>query len=423
MRSVSGVLPAVRGRLPGLMIGAVMAMVSVAAAKAAEPAAEPLRIPVHVFAGTPRGPFQTGTFEELWIDSARDENTTSDPADKRHLMVQIWYPAAFKGDPPRAAYALHRDLYPHDEDASWMDDAAAVRTTSVLNAPLAANPVPFPVLLYNPGGGHPPFSGTAQTEYLASHGYVVVAIGHTGLTRIERFPDGYVYKPDVNDAEVSDGEAKGMTETERFRLQVKRYAERMMPVQVQDIRFVLDRLQAMNGDRRSRFHQRLNLDKVGSLGWSLGGALSLQATRDEPRVKAGVNLDGWLYTDVSETGTHRPIMQMHGAGLPSSDLERSAADHELATVADTRTWSLYAKTDADWYDLTLNGAEHGHFADRTLFERIDVALMHPRLAHDIVNRFTLEFFDKYLRGATETPLLSQKQVYPETTLLKSGAKK
>jgi hypothetical protein len=47
---------------------------------------------------------------------------------------------------------------------------------------------------------------------------------------------------------------------------------------------------------------------------------------------------------------------------------------------------------------------------------------HPRLGHDIVNRFTLEFFDKYLRDAQATPLLSQEQVYPDTELLKSAQK-
>jgi dienelactone hydrolase len=57
------------------------------------------------------------------------------------------------------------------------------------------------------------------------------------------------------------------------------------------------------GSRADRFYRRLDLESVGALGWSLGGVLALQASRDEPRIKAAVNLDGWLYTDVPETGT------------------------------------------------------------------------------------------------------------------------
>lgn len=376
-----------------------------------------IRIPPNVFAGDQRGPWQTGTFEALWIDEQRDETTTSDPADKRHLMVQVWYPAAFKGDPPRAPYALHRELYPDDEDARWLDDAKSVRTNSVLNAPLAPWPMRFAVLIYNPGGHHPHFSATFQTEFLASHGYVVVAIGHTGLTRIERFPDGYRYRPDQNDSMVSDAQAAGLAEVERFRLQVRQRARLLMPVHVKDIGFVLDRLQTLNETRRSRFHQRLDLDRVGSLGWSLGGALSLQASRDEPRIKAAVNLDGWLYTDVPQTGTHRPIMQIFGDGAMFFDHPgQTAAGRELALAADGLRWELYARTDADWYDLTLRTATHGHFSDRTLFEPADPEYMHPRLAHDIINRFTLEFFDRYLRQSTATPLLDGKQRYGDTQL-------
>ncbi|MBL8271298.1 alpha/beta hydrolase family protein [Steroidobacter sp.] len=383
-------------------------------------AGAPFRVSRDVFAGDQRGPWQTGTFEELWIDEQRDETTTSDPTDKRHLMVQVWYPAAVKGDALRAPYALHRELYPQDEDARWLDDSKHVRTTSVLNAPLAEQPARFPILIYNPGGYHPHFSATFQTEFLASHGYIVVAIGHTGLTRIERFPNGDNYRPDQNLPFVDDAQAQGLAEVERFRLQVERFSTLLMPVHVKDIGFVLDRLQALNQTKRSRFYHRLDLDRVGSLGWSLGGALSLQAGRDDPRIKAAVNLDGWLYTDVTQTGTRRPIMQIFGdaSGLPG-DAEPSAADRELSATADSLRWQLYRRTEADWYDLTLLTATHGHFSDRTLFEPESAKYMHPRLAHDIVNQATLEFFDKYLRQVTETPLLSGQRPYGQLKLRSS----
>lgn len=400
---------------------ALLLLVATCASGSEAPASANFRIPPNVFAGDQRGPWQTGTVEELWVDEQRDETTTSDPADKRHLMVQVWYPAAFKGDPPRAPYALHRELYPHDDDASWLDDAKDVRTNSVLNAPMAAQPERFPVLIYNPGGFHPHFSATFQTEFLASHGYVVVAIGHTGLNRIERFPDGYHYRPDQNLPFHDDAQTQKLPEAEQFRLQVKRYSQLLMPVQVKDIGFVLDRLQALNGTQRSRFYQRLDLERVGSLGWSLGGALSLQASRDEPRIKAAVNLDGWLYTDVPQTGTRRPIMQISGDSSQSFEQHQTAADRELSSAADGLRWQLYAKSDADWYDITLDTATHGHFSDRTLFEPADARYMHPRLAHEIVNRATLEFFDKYLRQSADTPLLSGRQRYAQVELRSGNA--
>ncbi|MBL8268634.1 MAG: hypothetical protein JNL55_19740, partial [Steroidobacter sp.] len=150
-------------------------------------------VPAQLFAGEPRGPYETGTFEELWLNAALDDPSTADPRDKRKVLVQIWYPAAPARNAKRAPYVIHPELYAKDH---WSRKLAHVTTQSALNAPVASATGAFPVLLYNHGGGQPHFSTTFQTEFLASQGYVVVAIGHPGANDIERFPDG---KPYVND--------------------------------------------------------------------------------------------------------------------------------------------------------------------------------------------------------------------------------
>jgi predicted dienelactone hydrolase len=371
----------------------------------------------NVFDADPRGPHRTGTFEELWVDAGQEETTTSDPHDKRRLMVQLWYPATFEGDPPRAPYVLRRELYAPNDEARWLDELKDVRTTSVLNAAVASGSGPFPVLLYNPGSGYPHFTGTAQTEFLASHGYVVVAIGHTGLSGIERFPDGYAYRPDVYDMLAADPRDEGLSRAEQLLSKVRNASEKRLPILMRDIHFVLDRLQSLNSTSGSRFHGRLDLDRIGSFGWSAGGSLSIQAGRDEPRIKAAVNLDGNLYTTVQETGTSRPILMMHQEGSPWAQPEAvDAAERERLALHGALMWQLYARTGAkaDWYDVTLKRAQHGNFADLALFDPADPAFIHPRLAHDIVNRYTLEFFDRYLRSAVKTPLLSGDQSYPES---------
>lgn len=375
------------------------------------------QVPERVFSGDARGPYRTGTFEELWVDERRDEATTSVPGDKRHLMVQIWYPAQPPVDPVPAPYALHRELYPRDEDQSWLDRARHVLTTSALEAPLAALPRRFPVLIYNPGSGYPPFSATFQTEFLASHGYVVVAVGHSDVSRIERFPDGVGYHRDRNVPQVSDEQRRSMSAVDELWSWIRQISQWETSLHVRDISFVLDTLQARATTRGSFFFERLDLDRVGSLGWSLGGAASFQASRDEPRIKAAANFDGRLYTDAVDTGTRRPILMVHGdrrLGPPPS-----AADREVRLVGDSLFWRMFAKTEADWYDLTLRGAHHQHFSDLTLLRAADPQYLHPRLAHDIVNEFTLEFFDKYLRGRTDTPLLSGARRYPDTQLITS----
>ncbi len=377
---------------------------------------------VDLFASDPRGPYDTGTFEQMWIDEQSGEPTTNDPGDKRHLMIQFWYPATIKPNAARAPYVLHPELY-SDKLGKWFPFAKTVRTNSVLHAPLLASDKPFPVVIYNPGGGNPHFTGTSQTEYLASQGYVVVAIGHTGLNGIERFPDGYDYQLDSGDPEPTAAERQTMSDADAFRLEVERTAKTMMPLHVQDISFVLDRLQTMNAKAGDRFRGRLDLEHIGSMGWSLGGALSLQASRDEPRIKAAINLDGWLYTDVYQTGTHRPVMQIH----QSEDVmflkpKQSAAKRQTMSFANSLLWQFFSKTDADWFDVTLQRAHHGHFSDRILLAPWEEQYMHPRLAHQITNQLTLEFFDKYLKGSTETPFLSGIRTWSQVQILQQPAR-
>ena len=46
-----------------------------------------------VFPPEPGGQFPVGVRSYFWIDEDRGEAFTADPTDKRHLLVQVWYPA------------------------------------------------------------------------------------------------------------------------------------------------------------------------------------------------------------------------------------------------------------------------------------------------------------------------------------------
>jgi hypothetical protein len=71
--------------------------------------------------GSERGPYSTGTIEDFWVDENRGELTTADPTDKRHVMVQIWYPTE-ASDGEKASYVLTPELF--GESARWWLDPA-----------------------------------------------------------------------------------------------------------------------------------------------------------------------------------------------------------------------------------------------------------------------------------------------------------
>ncbi|MBL8271468.1 alpha/beta hydrolase family protein [Steroidobacter sp.] len=386
-------------------------------------AAAEFRVPTQVFAGEPRGPYQTGTFQELWVNTAQDDPSTADPNDKRKMMVQVWYPASPPANAKRAPYAINPQLYAKDH---WVQKLSHVQTQSVLNAPLVASPRRLPILLYNHGNTQPHFSATFQTEFLASQGYVVVAIDHPGSSNIERFLDGTSYRNDGQKWQARPNQAgRGLN---REALEYG-FANSDISLFVKDMSFVLDRLTALHADPKSRFHQRLDLERVGALGWSLGGVASLQASRDDARIKAAADLDGWAHgiagpKGVVTLGSERPVLLMFNpfnAGLatpPQPGGEVDAGYIEAYTSAALHFWQLLHRSTNDWYHLTIARTHHGTFSDMPLFEPASTNDLHPRAAHAIINAYTLEFFDRYVRGVEKTPLLSGETNYPEVTLLR-----
>src|SRR6185369_11752027 len=79
---------------------------------------------------------------------------------------------------------------------------------------------------------------------------------------------------------------------------------------IADSRFILDRIEEINR-APGPFRGRLDLDRIGMLGWSFGGAAALETGRIDPRVKAAVNHDGGLYGGVWTQPTTAPFMLIH----------------------------------------------------------------------------------------------------------------
>jgi hypothetical protein len=72
-------------------------------------AALPWMIPVFRFP-EPQGPYGIGTAIYHWRDANRAEIITSDPNDRRELMVQLWYPTHRNRPSQRASYVNGSDL-------------------------------------------------------------------------------------------------------------------------------------------------------------------------------------------------------------------------------------------------------------------------------------------------------------------------
>ncbi len=162
----------------------------------------------------PSGPFAVGTVDRVMVDPARTDLYRYSPPTNA-LMVTFWYPA----DPPAAGalpttiwdekFAVDTSFYSfYRADTRWASLAPKLLGHRFRDLPLVGTAAKYPVVLHSHG-----FAGSRRTqsqvaEELASHGYVVVAVGHTDCFGTE-FPDGRYLHGNVSGSADVSGEAQG----------------------------------------------------------------------------------------------------------------------------------------------------------------------------------------------------------------------
>jgi dienelactone hydrolase len=360
----------------------------------------------------PKGPFAVGTHEYLWIDQKRDEPFTKDPTDRRRLLARVWYPAEKVPGKEAARYVPEVNEFP---EKSIYRRGQNIKTNAVTDAPLAKGKARFPVLVYQPGGGTARFVGTFQAEEFASQGYIVVSTDHAGFSETILFPDGFRFQADLMLAP---------KETGNFRDDVLKnwdwLNKEVFPTWIADATYTLDKLTELDRMPQGLFYKRLDLSRIGMLGWSFGGATAMQMSRNDRRVKAVVDQDGQLFGDVRDKGTSRPFMVLHhGNEDKPPKPEQAEVMKEMIAITKAQIKSLLEHSTNDWYEVTIAKTQHGHFSDFLLFYPPNPKDLDIRRAHEIIIAYTLAFFDKYLRGKKPDLLQAPSARYPEVTFKKS----
>ncbi|NOT42388.1 MAG: carboxylic ester hydrolase [Alphaproteobacteria bacterium] len=355
----------------------------------------PLAFPVLRFPA-PTGPHAIGTLTYHWVDAARPEIFTADPNDQRELTVQVWYPARANPSAPRAPYM---------RDGSVLAPVARLlhlpgwvfthlkydMTNAMPSAPMADGAEVFPVLIFSHGRGGVRLHNTFQVEELVSHGYVVAAIDHPYAAAGVDFPDGRRANFDT-------------------RMMDRRFQDRVVPFLAQDVSFTLNQLAAINqSDPSGILAGRLDLQRAGMFGVSLGGAVTAQACHNDARLRACLAMDVYMPADVVRNGLRQPTMwisrdadTMRREGWAQTDIDETQ----------TTMRSVYESLPGDGYLVLVPNMFHQNLSDFPYFvaSPLDVWLgldgpIDARRAHNIINAYSRAFFDRSLKGVTAQPLL------------------
>jgi pimeloyl-ACP methyl ester carboxylesterase len=217
-------------------------------------------------------------------------------------------------------------------------DWSKVRAHAIRDAEVSPRQRSYPVAILRGGASAEVVNYSTLAEDLASHGYVVVGVDAPARTGLVVFPDGRtIERTPQNNPELCVD---------------PRCYERLLAAWTSDIGFVLDRLARLDG----KFAGRLDLTRAGVFGHSFGGAQAAQFCSQDPRCKAGIDVDGLLLGSVVQTGIHKPFMFL------LSDHSRESGSESARVKADIR--SVYDRLPpAGRRYVVLRGANHFAFSD------------------------------------------------------------
>lgn len=243
----------------------------------------------------PSGPYAIGRTLFDWKDTQRDDPYSTKVGKNRELMVWLWYPATTSAQSKPAEYI------PSDwaSQLPWrpVTIPGRIRVHAVADAPVADSPQAYPVLVFSTGFGNLPSDYTSLIEDIVSHGYVVLGITNTYSAPVVRFSDGRVAHH-LAAASFPRGPSEA----------IQAAGNRMVKVWADDVRFAVDRLTQLNSNTNSRFHERLDLSRLGLFGQSFGGAAAAEACSMDSRCKAAADIDGNLFGSVLKEGVKQPFL-------------------------------------------------------------------------------------------------------------------
>jgi predicted dienelactone hydrolase len=352
---------------------------------------------------------------------------------KRELMVKVYYPAMKDSTKPYDLFFHSPELLKIFAGFYHMPNFIfnhlnLIKTNSKEDLQLSDKEQSYPVILFSHGAGTSMEVQTSQCEDLASQGYIVVAIDHTYASAGTVFPDRIV----------SQSEATTDFNTPEP-------AEIITQIMADDSKFVMDKLEEMNeGKMNTIFKEKLNLDKIGVIGHSVGGAVAYNLANNDSRVKAAIDLDGIVFIKPKENMAPFLMLANDKYHIQAIQNREPLMDKfEDMTEEDQKfTRSVYGSEEAykEAYNkakenisglanvvktsgnlFTIEGSDHMKFTDIGLFigisklrERIDIGgKTEPARCLEITKSVTTKFFDQHLKDKNKNSLETLDEKYPE----------
>lgn len=263
----------------------------------------------------------------------------------------------------------------------------------------AAQPSKFPLVIYGPAWGGTRSDNTVLMQEIASRGYVVLAY------------DDIVHDP----AELAASEAE--VAVRKMALQVGSDAERertlanfdrRLELQASKVVAILDAL----AQRPNILTSEFDPTEVALVGASFGGAVAAEvAVRDATkRIRAVVNLDGWMRGAVASRAIDAPFLIFNSTrgDIPASEVNSADPYRRLAAGLSVQSLAIQKRQldlRPDARVVTITGAAHSDFMDELYdgqrwmqWRPWRMRMIRPVRMRVIVHTTVTAFLDEHVKG-------------------------
>lgn len=315
----------------------------------------------------PTGSLKVGTVSYTLTDESRDEPFTKEK-DARNLTIQFWYPSDKKGN--------------------LLDDGNR-----------------YPLVIFSHGAFGFRLSNYSTYQELASHGYIVASIDHTYHAFMTSQTDGknlIVNTEFLN--QVTQAQNGKISGEELYHLE-----QEWLNLRTADMAFVLNHIKTeVNKSNVSGVYAHIDLEHIGVMGHSLGGATAAKIARDVEEVDAVIVIDGTMMGEIIGFENGKALITEEPFPKPLLNIYNESHYEEMITTDDYPNKIAHQHA-LDAYQVVVHGSGHMSFTDLAIISPIlsnvletsDGVDVDPKTCITTTNTIILEFFDYYLKGKGE----------------------
>jgi len=285
----------------------------------------------------PAGPHIVGSDIFEINDSSRTSHILSQERGRK-IIIKFWYPAN-----PSAVHNCEREqLWEQLRTESYMPGFAKLllrramktETNSYRRAPYAANFGTPRVLIYNHGLISFASENTMLMEHLASQGYTLVSLQHKEqLAEIQALkrkqPEREKKEQALLQKQIQAAKGNERAELSKRYFEIASNTNRIVSARTADVEHVVKSLKALLG-LLSAFGDIRDPEIVGVLGFSLGGAVATEYSKQNTDIGCAVNIDGGIYGKKLDLPITCPYLMLYS--------QQNSGSNDRSLITSGNTW-------------------------------------------------------------------------------------